>query len=64
MQVGVNEAGTALATEMLGLGLQLGLTLAVIRKARILFWMLIGSMLLVKHGLSARRVLEDARLRP
>ena len=64
MQVGVNEAGTALATEMLGLGLQLGLTLAVIRKARILFWMLIGSMLLVRHGLSARRVLEDARLRP
>ena len=61
MQVGVNEAGTAVATQMLGLGLQVGLTLAIVRKARILFWIVVGSALLVRHGLSTRRVLEDAR---
>ena len=61
MQVGVNEAGTAVATQILGLGLQAGLTLAIVRKARVLFWMIAGTVLLVRHGLSARRVLEDAR---
>ena len=62
MQVGVNEAGTAVATQVLGLGLEIGLTLAIVRKARVLFWMVVGTALLVRHGLSARRVLEDARL--
>lgn len=62
MQVGVNEAGTALVTQMLGLGLQVGITLAVVRKARILCWMLAGTVLLVRHGLTARRVLEDVEL--
>jgi hypothetical protein len=60
MQVGVNEAGTALLTEMLGLGLQTGLTLAIVRKARIIFWMIAGAALLVRHGLSARQILDDA----
>jgi hypothetical protein len=62
MQVGVNEAGTALVTQVLGLGLQVGITLAIVRKARILFWMLAGTVLLVRHGLTARRVLEDVEL--
>lgn len=59
MQVGVNEAGTALVTQVLGLTLEAGLTLAVVRKARVLFWIVFGSALLVRHGLSARAVLED-----
>ena len=59
MQVGVNEAGTALVTQMLGLRLELGLTLAIVRKARVLFWLIVGTALLVRHGLTARRVLED-----
>jgi hypothetical protein len=62
MQVGVNEAGTALVTQVLGFGLELGLMLAIVRKARVLFWMLVGTALLVRHGLSARRVLEDVHL--
>ena len=64
MQVGVNEAGTALVTQMLGLGLQVGLTLAIVRKARVLFWLLAGTVLLVRHGLTARRVLEDVEFQP
>lgn len=59
MQVGVNEAGTAFVTQMLGQGFDLGLKLAIVRKARVLFWMLMGTGLLVRHGLTARRVLED-----
>jgi len=59
MQVGVNEAGTALVTQVLGLSLETGLTLAIVRKARVLFWILVGTALLVRHGLSARTVLED-----
>lgn len=59
MQVGVNEAGTALITQVLGLTLETGLTLAIVRKARVLFWMVVGTALLVRHGLSARPVVED-----
>jgi hypothetical protein len=62
MQVGVNEGGTVLAAQILGLGSQVGLTLAIIRRARILFWQLAGTALLVRHGLSTRRILEDAEL--
>ena len=62
LQVGVNEAGSALTTQILGLGTAPGLTLGIVRKARMLFWMVLGTALLVRHGLSARRVLEDAEL--
>ena len=62
MQVGVNEGGTVLAAQILGLGPHVGLTLAIIRRARILFWQLAGTALLVRHGLSTRRILEDAEL--
>jgi hypothetical protein len=59
IQVGVNEAGTALVTQVLGLTLQTGITLAIVRKARVLFWIVAGSALLVRHGLTTRTVLDD-----
>lgn len=62
MQVGVNEGGTVLATQILGLTAGVGLTLAIIRRARVLFWQLVGTALLVRHGLTTRRILEDAEL--
>jgi hypothetical protein len=62
MQVGVNEGGTVLATQILGMTTQTGLTLAIIRRARILIWQLLGTALLVRHGLTTRRILEDAEL--
>jgi hypothetical protein len=64
MQVGVNEAGTAVVTQMIGIGLEVGLTLAIVRKARILFWMLVGTVLLVRQGWLTRRVLADAPVHP
>jgi hypothetical protein len=63
LQVGVNEAGTALGTEALGLGAAAGVTLGIVRKTRMLIWMLAGTALLVRHGLTPRMVLDDVELR-
>jgi hypothetical protein len=58
-QVGVGEAGTAVVTQVLGLGAAPGVTLSIVRKARMGIWSIIGTALLVRRGLTARRVLED-----
>jgi hypothetical protein len=63
MQIGVNEAGTALVTQVLGLGASIGVTLGVVRKIRMLVWSSVGILLLVRRGSSARRILEDAERR-
>lgn len=61
-QIGVGEIGTALATQLLGLGAAPGVTISIVRKARMGLWSLAGTALLVRQGLSARRVLEDPEL--
>ena len=53
LRLGVDEAGTALFTQVLGLGSQTGVTLAIVRKARVLFWAAAGAILLVREGLFA-----------
>jgi hypothetical protein len=54
--VGVDEAGTALLTEALGFGAASGVTLAIIRKARMFFWIGVGLILLAgNQPQSARR---------
>jgi hypothetical protein len=63
-QVGIGEAGTGLVTQLLGLGAAPGVTLSIVRKARMGIWSLVGTALLVRRGLTARRVLEDAELAP
>jgi len=62
LQVGVNEAGTALSTGLLGLGAASGLTLGIVRKAREVCWTVVGFTLLIRHGLTARAVLADREL--
>ncbi len=62
-QVGFGEAGTGLVTQVLGLGAAPGVTVSIVRKARMGIWSLIGTALLVRRGLTTRRVLEDANLR-
>lgn len=52
--VGVDEAGAQFVTETLALGAGIGVTLAIIRKGRILFWAMIGVLLILKRGLSIR----------
>ena len=52
----VDEAGAQFVGETVGLVAGIGVTLAIIRKGRILFWTAIGLMLIVKRGLSIREI--------
>lgn len=54
--IGVDEAGAQVVAETLALGAGVGVTLAVIRKGRVLFWTAIGLILIVKRGLSIREI--------
>lgn len=61
--IGVDEAGAQFVGETLALAAGIGVTLAVIRKGRILFWTAIGLLLIIKRGLSIRAMsrIEEAR---
>lgn len=61
MRVGVDEAGTGLFTKVLKFGTTVGVTLAIVRKARVLVWTSIGVALLVRRGLSVRSMTREAR---
>jgi hypothetical protein len=61
MRVGVDEAGTGMFTKVLGLGTTAGVTLAIVRKARVIVWTGVGVALLVRRGLSVRGAAEEAR---
>lgn len=54
LRMGVDEAGSALMTNVLGLGTAAGVTLAVVRKARVLCWSAVGIVLVLRRGLSVR----------
>ncbi|HEX6973633.1 MAG TPA: lysylphosphatidylglycerol synthase domain-containing protein [Vicinamibacterales bacterium] len=60
MQLGVGEAASGFFTNLLKLGYPAGVTLSLVRKARMGVWSLVGMALLVYHGLSARKILEDS----
>ena len=61
-QVGVGEVGTGAVTQLLGLGAAPGITLSIVRKARMGIWSLVGTALLIRRGLTARRLLADPEL--
>ena len=54
--VGVDEAGAQFVAETVGLGASIGVSIAIIRKGRILFWTVIGLMLILRRGLSIREI--------
>lgn len=54
--VGVDEAGARFVTKTLAIGAGIGITVALIRKGRILFWTAIGLILIIKRGLSIREI--------
>ncbi|HET7619994.1 MAG TPA: lysylphosphatidylglycerol synthase domain-containing protein [Vicinamibacterales bacterium] len=60
LRVGVDEAATALFTQILGLGTTVGVTLAIVRKARMLFWTAVGALLMVRHGLRSARAFDPS----
>ena len=59
MWLGVDEAGTSLATNVLGLGPAAGVSLALARKARVAVWTVIGIALLLHRGLSVRTAAHE-----
>ncbi|HNU09174.1 MAG TPA: hypothetical protein PKO33_15505, partial [Pyrinomonadaceae bacterium] len=54
--IGVDEAGAQFVTDALAIGTAVGVTLAIIRKGRILFWAVVGVLLIVKRGLSLAEI--------
>ena len=61
-QVGVGEAGTGFVTTLLGLTATDGITVSIVRKARMGIWSLIGTAVLIQRGLSPQKVLSDPTL--
>jgi hypothetical protein len=53
MWLGVDEAGTAAVTSACNLGSAAGVSLALVRKTRIVIWTGIGFLLMMYRGLSA-----------
>ncbi len=54
--IGVDEAGAQFVGETVALGAGVAVTLAIIRKGRILFWTAIGVVLIIKRGLSIKDI--------
>ena len=61
LRVGVDEAGNALLALPLGLPPASLVTLALVRKGRILAWTAVGIALLFRRGFSVRRALDQAQ---
>lgn len=57
--IGVDEAGAQFVTQTLALGATVGVTLAIIRKGRILFWTAAGLILIAKRGLSIKELAKS-----
>lgn len=57
--VGVDEAGAQFISDALSLGAAVGVTLAIVRKGRVLFWTGLGVLLIVRSGLSFREVTAE-----
>ena len=53
LRAGVDEVTTGTFTQILGYGATLGATLAIVRKVRTVFWVLVGTLLLVRRGVTA-----------
>jgi hypothetical protein len=54
LRTGVDEAGTGMLAKVLGFTTAIGVTLAIVRKARDIFWSAIGVALMLRRGLSIR----------
>ncbi len=57
--IGVDEASSQFVTENLSLGVAVGVTIAILRKGRILFWAICGMLLILKRELSLTNLLNQ-----
>ncbi len=55
-RTGIDEAGTGLLSKVLGFTTAIGVTLAIVRKARDLFWTAVGMGLIVRRGFSLKNL--------
>ena len=60
LRMGVDEAGTAKVSKVLRFTEASGVTLAIVRKGRDLFWAVVGIALLVQRGWSLRSIAVEA----
>lgn len=63
-RTGVDEAGTGMLAKVLGLTTAIGVTLAIVRKGRDLFWTSVGIILILKRGFSLRAIQEGNANQP
>lgn len=54
--IGVDEAGAQFVTETLAIGAGVGVTLAIIRKGRIIFWTAVGLLLIARREFSFKEI--------
>lgn len=59
LRTGVDEAGTGMLAKVLGFTTTIGVTLAIVRKARDIFWTSVGVALIVRRGLSLRAAADQ-----
>ena len=55
-RTGIDEAGTGMLSKVLGFTTAIGVTLAIVRKGRDLFWTAVGMALIVGRGLSLKNL--------
>jgi len=60
LRMGVDEAGTGKVSKVLQFTEAVGVTLAIVRKARDVFWAAVGLALLIHRGFSLRAIAQDA----
>jgi hypothetical protein len=56
--IGVDEASSQFITDNLELGVAVGVTIAILRKGRILLWSIIGFLIILKRGLTLAEILS------
>lgn len=60
LRTGVDEAGTGMLSRVLGFTTAIGVTLAIVRKGRDIFWTAIGISLFVRRGFSFAAMTREA----
>ncbi len=62
LTLGVDEAGAQFVGNTVALAAGVGVTLAIIRKGRILFWTAVGFLLIIKRGLTFRDISKSTEV--
>jgi hypothetical protein len=59
LRTGIDEAGTGMLARVLGFTTAIGVTLAIVRKGRDIFWTAVGVAFMIRRGLSLRRLNQE-----